>query len=127
MPHPSQALTEREAQIMEILWDFKEATAERVRERLPDNPHDSTVRTLLRVLKEKGYVRIQGRQPAVYVPIIEQKQARHAAAKRLIDRFFGGSVDQLVLHLLEDERLTPQQLKQLKKRYAARPRKGERS
>ena len=59
MPRPSsEMLTDREAQIMEILWELQQATAEQVRERLPDNPHDSTVRTLLRVLKVKGQVRI---------------------------------------------------------------------
>ena len=64
----SEVLTEREAQIMEILWQTGDCTAEAVREALPDHPHDSTVRTMLRVLKDKGYVRIRGRQPAVYVP-----------------------------------------------------------
>ncbi len=40
---------------MEVLWNLGSATAEQVREQLPDQPHDSTVRTLLRVLVEKGF------------------------------------------------------------------------
>jgi predicted transcriptional regulator len=132
MPRPSaEILTDREAQIMEILWEQREATAEQVRERLPDHPHDSTVRTLLRVLKDKGYVRIRGRQPAVYVPIVAKEKAQRTAARRLIERFFGGSADALVLRLLEDEHLTPQQLEQLKKQCTSQlqdrqRRKGDR-
>ncbi len=95
MPRPaSEMLTDREAQIMDILWELREATAEQVRQRLVDEPHDSTVRTLLRVLKAKRYVRIRGRQPAVYVPIVAKKDAQHTAAGRLIDRFFGGSANE---------------------------------
>ena len=124
---PSETLTDREAQIMEILWGKGRATAEEVRELLPDDPHDSTVRTLLRVLKGKGYVRVMGRQPAVYVPVVAQKEAQKKAAGRLIERFFGGSVDQLVLHLFDDERLTPRQLAALTKKFASKRRKGDRS
>jgi predicted transcriptional regulator len=118
-------LTDREAQIMDILWELKEATAEQVRQRLADDPHDSTVRTLLRVLKAKRYVRIRGRQPAAYVPIIAKKDAQHTAAGRLIDRFFGGSANELVLRLLEDERLSLAEIEKLKKKYLSQPAKGE--
>jgi predicted transcriptional regulator len=128
VPRPaSEMLTDREAQIMEILWELKEATAEQVRERLADDSHDSTVRTLLRVLKTKRYVRIRGRQPAVYIPIVAKKDAQHTAARRLIDRFFGGSANELVLRLLEDERLSLGEIDKLKKKYLSQPSKGEAS
>ena len=102
-------------------------TAEEVRRQLPDEPHDSTVRTLLRVLKAKGYVRIRGRQPAIYVPIVPRHEVQHTATRRLVEQFFGGSADALVLRLLEDEHLTPGQLEDLKKQYASKRRKGGRS
>jgi len=124
---PSDILTEREAQIMGILWGRGEATAETVREALPDQPHDSTVRTLLRVLKDKGYVRISGRQPAIYQPCIPREQVQSKAAQSLLARFFGGAADALVLRLLEDEELTTEQLDQLRKRLASRRRKGDKS
>ena len=114
---PAEMLTEREAQIMDVLWELGEATAEQVRQRLADGPHDSTVRTLLRVLKDKRYVRIRGRQPAVYVPIVAKKDAQHTAARRLIDRFFGGSANEFVLRLLEDERLSLAEIEKLKDKY----------
>jgi predicted transcriptional regulator len=121
----SDFLTEREAQIMEILWARGDATAETVRQALPDEPHDSTVRTLLRVLKDKGYVRVKGRQPATYLPRVSREQAQSKAAKSLLARLFGGAADALVLRLLEDEQLTPQQIDHLKTTLQARQRKGE--
>lgn len=123
---PSDILTQREAQIMEILWTQGQATAEAVRQALPDQPHDSTVRTLLRVLKDKGYVKIRGRQPAIYHPRIGRVQAQSKAAQSLLARFFGGAADALVLRLLEDEALTPEQLDQLRQRLSSR-RKGDNS
>jgi predicted transcriptional regulator len=127
MPRPaSELLTDREAQIMEILWTRGRATAEEVRAALADEPHDSTVRTLLRVLKEKGYVKITGRQPAAYEPIVPQADVQQSAARSLLNRFFGGSADELVLRLLEDEHLTAEQLGELRKQFAAQRRKGGR-
>jgi BlaI family transcriptional regulator, penicillinase repressor len=127
MPRPpSELLTDREAQIMDILWNRGQATADEVRADLADDPHDSTVRTLLRVLKEKGYARITGRQPAVYEPAVPRSDVQQTAARNLLDRFFGGSADQLVMRLLEDEHLSADQLQQLKKQFASQRRKGGR-
>lgn len=128
MPRPvSELMTERETQIMEILWSAGEGSAEFVRQSLPDQPHDSTVRTLLRILKDKGYVRVSGRQPALYRPRVSRQQAQRKAARSLLARFFGGSADALVLRLLEDEELTPEQLDQLKNYVASRRPKGGKS
>ena len=124
---PATGLTDREAQIMEILWREGAATAETVREALPDNPHDSTVRTMLRVLKDKGYVRVRGRQPAVYVPRVGRAVAQTKAAKSLLARFFGGSVETLVLRLVEDEGLSATELDQLRQLLATRKRPKSRS
>jgi BlaI family transcriptional regulator, penicillinase repressor len=121
----SDSLTEREAQIMEILWARGDATAETVRQALPDEPHDSTVRTLLRVLKDKGYVRVKGRQPVTYLPRVSREQAQSKAAKSLLARLFGGAAEALVLRLLEDEQLTPKQIDHLRTTLQARQRKGE--
>jgi len=124
---PSDFLTEREAQIMEILWTQGEANAETVRQALPDEPHDSTVRTLLRVLRDKGYVRVIGRQPAKYQPRVSREQAQSKATRSLLARLFGGAAETLVLRLLEDEQLTPPQIEQLRKKLQFRKRKGEQS
>ena len=120
----SDVLTERESQIMGILWDLGTATSEQVRERLPGDPHDSSVRTLLRVLHTKGYVRLNRRKrPTVYRPSVSQERVQQKAAQNLLQRFFSGSAESLVLRLIEDEQLSPEQLTQLKK-TSTRMRRG---
>jgi BlaI family transcriptional regulator, penicillinase repressor len=123
----SDLLTAREAQIMEILWQRGPSTAEMVREELPDQPHDSTVRTLLRILKEKGYVGICGQRPAVYEAMMGRVQVQKNATQSLLARFFGGSAEALMHRLVEDEELTPDQLEQWRRTFAKRKTKGDRS
>jgi len=109
-----EALTEREAQIMEVLWELKAATADEVRSRLAGDPHDSTVRTLLRVMEQKGLVTHEVDQRTfVYRPRIVQSKAQRKAVRVLLDRLFGGSVKNLVLQLLDDEEITPEELERL--------------
>ena len=119
----TEVLTEREAEIMEILWEFGEATSEQIRSQLDGEPHDSSVRTFLRVLDSKGYVRTnRRRKPIVYRPIVPKERVQKKAATALLQRFFGGSAEALVLRLIEDEKLTPEQLSQLKKKSSTRKR-----
>jgi len=120
----SEFLTEREAQIMDVLWSQGQATAEAVRLALPDEPHDSTVRTLLRVLKGKGHVRITGRNPASYEPLVSREKAQSTATQSLLARLFQGAAESLVLRLLEDEKLTTEQIAELRKKIKSRKRKG---
>jgi predicted transcriptional regulator len=118
----SEALTEREAQIMNVVWRETEATAEQVRAALPDAPHDSTVRTLLRVLETKGYLTHEVRGKVyVYRAAVAQRKAQQNALRSVLARFFSGSAEDLVLRLIEDERLTPDQIAALSE-SAARPR-----
>lgn len=117
---PSEPLTEREAQIMSVLWDQNEATADDIRARLPDEPHDSTVRTLLRVLEKKGYVRHKARGKAyVYTARIPRENAERKAVSTMLERFFGGSAAALVQRLIDDERLTPEDLEVLRQQADA--------
>jgi predicted transcriptional regulator len=79
---------------------------------------------MLRVLRNKGYVRIRGRQPALYEPAVARSQVQGKAAKSLLQRFFDGSVEALVMRLVEDEQLTPDQLDGLRKQLSRRKRPG---
>lgn len=125
MPRPvSELLTDRESQLMQVLWAHGPSTAEAVRAALPDEPHDSTVRTLLRVLKDKGHVRIRGRNPAIYEPAVTRGRIQAKATRSLLERLFGGSAEALVLQLVEDEQLSPAQFDQLRKEITRRKRKG---
>jgi predicted transcriptional regulator len=123
MANVRQTLTPRESQIMAVLWKRGEAMADEIRRELPDEPHDSTVRTLLRVLERKGYVKHVKRGKAfVYRPAVRQAKAQRQAILRLVKQFFGGSPEALVLRLLEDEQLTPEQLEELRQQESERRR-----
>jgi predicted transcriptional regulator len=115
-------LTGREAQIMAVLWRVEEATAEQIRAELPVPLHDSTVRTLLRVLVAKGYLTHEARGKAfVYRASIARDRAQRHAIGNLLARFFGGSAEDLVLRLIEDERLTPDQLDEIRRTTSPLP------
>jgi len=104
--------TQRESQIMAVLWEARSATAEEIRKQLPGNPHDSTVRTLLRVLVEKGQVIAEKVERSTsYRPAVQRPAVQKQVVRDLLKRFFSGSAEDLVLQLLEDECLSPQQLK----------------
>lgn len=112
-----ETLTGREAQVMDAVWRLGEASADRVREALPEPLHDSTVRTLLRVLESKGYLTHDARGKAyVYRALVERKKAQRRALGSVLARFFSGSAEDLVLRLIEDERITPEQLDALRRR-----------
>jgi BlaI family penicillinase repressor len=116
----SASLTERQAQIMDVLWRLEQATADEIRSLLPGGPHDSTVRTLLRVMEQKGLVAHDVEQRSfVYRPRIAQNRAKKKAVQGLLNQLFGGSVKSLVLQLLDDEEITPEELQRLAR--SARP------
>lgn len=120
-PPANQVLTEREAQFMQVLWDRGAVTAEQVRLALPRKLHDSTVRTVLRVLERKGQVRHRKRgRTYVYRPVRARSHAERSAVRSLLERFFGGSAEALMLRLIEDEHLTPKQLDELRNRPSKR-------
>lgn len=115
---PSETLTPREAQVMGLLWAAGKATADDIREALPDQPHDSTVRTILRVLISKGYVkRADGEATIIYRPAVARAKVERKALRSFLQRFFGGSTQALLVRLVEDEKITPEQVEQLRRKY----------
>jgi BlaI family penicillinase repressor len=121
---PAETLTGREAQIMDVIWRLGEATAEDVRNALPEGLHDSTVRTLLRVLESKGYLGHEQKGKAyVYRAGIGRKKAQGHALGSILARFFAGSAEDLVLRLIEDERITAEQLDALRRTAPPQPAK----
>jgi len=123
MARPSAAsLTDREAEIMDRLWDLGTATAEQIREKMPGDPHDSSVRTMLRILEEKGFVshRRQGRS-FVFEALVQREKVQRKTLGHVIRRFFSGSPHKLVLRLLEDEELSQADLQELMRQASAKP------
>ena len=125
MARPTSAnLTERESEIMEILWDLGSATSQQVRQGLKGQPHDSSVRTILRVLQKKSLVKAdRKKRPTLYRAAIPRVKAQKKAVKSLINRLFSGSAESLVVRLLEDKQLTVEQLEDLKKGLKKSPSK----
>lgn len=115
---PSETLTPREAQVMDLLWAAGKATADDIRTALPDEPHDSTVRTILRVLISKGYVkRTDGKETIIYRPAVARAKVERKALRSFLQRFFGGSTQALLVRLVEDEKITPEQVEALRRKH----------
>jgi predicted transcriptional regulator len=99
---PLSALTRRERQIMEIIYGRGRATAGEIHRELPDRPSYSTVRTLLRVLEEKGYLTHASDGPRyVYSPCISTEQAKRSAIEQLLRTFFDNSAANAMAALLD--------------------------
>ena len=106
-------LTRRERQIMEILYRRGRATASDVMHSLSGKPHYSTVRTQLRILEEKGYVRHEEEKLRyVYAPAVPQSEVGRTALEQLIETFYDGSTENVVAALLgfEGSRLSQKKL-----------------
>ena len=99
-------LSRRERQILDVLYSSGRATAAEVQQALPNAPSYSAVRTLLRILEDKGHVRHeQDGARYVYTPTVERENARRSALRHMLDTFFGGSATQAMAALLDEESL----------------------
>jgi predicted transcriptional regulator len=109
-------LTEREADVMEVLWQRGPSTVAEVRERLADELAYTTVLTMLRTLEEKGYVvhEQEGRAHR-YEPVVEREVARRSALQALTRRFFDGSKALLLAHLVDDEKLSEDEIERVRR------------
>lgn len=116
MARPRQeGLTSRESQIMEVIWKADQATVEQIRAALQDDLADSTIRTLLGIMREKGYVDFHKQSKAkVYRALVPRDQAQTSALQQLIQRLFHGSADLLVARLVEDEQLSLEEIDRLR-------------
>ena len=115
MSDPSE-LSRRERQIMEVVWRLGNATATDVVAQIDDPPTRTSVRTLMRILEEKGHLKheLDGRE-FVYKPTRPRQRVGQRALSRVVQTFFGGSVgDALAAHLADpDSRLDERELGRL--------------
>jgi predicted transcriptional regulator len=119
------SFTDRELDVMAVLWERGSATVTEVRERLPDDLAYTTVLTVLRTLEEKGHVAHRGEGKAHrYFPLVERRVAGRSALARLIDTVFNGSPELLLTQLVTERELSEDQIKRLKKLMDARLRGG---
>jgi predicted transcriptional regulator len=118
-------LADREAQLMELLWDHGPSTVSDVQGRLGDELAYTTVLTHLRILESKGYVghSEEGRAHR-YHALIERADAQRGALEALVSRLFKGSSDALLLHLVSNDKLTAKQVQRIEERIRKKPGKG---
>jgi predicted transcriptional regulator len=110
-------LGELEREVMQLVWSSGEMTAEAIRERLDRKPKESTVRTVLRRLEEKGYVThtVAGRT-FVYRAAESRQDVAARAVKRIVDWFCNGSVEEVLVGMADARMLDPRTLQRLAKR-----------
>lgn len=103
----ARTLTDREADLMEVLWKRGPSTVAEVHAGLNADLAYNTVLALLRTMESKGIVRRskEGRAHR-YIPAIERRNAQKAALKSLTRKFFRGSTESLLLHLVSNEKLS---------------------
>jgi len=107
--------TDRELDIMAVLWEHRAATVAEVRDALPDDLAYTTVLTILRTLEEKGYVTHdeEGRAHR-YRPLVERAKAEKSAVSKLVKKLFKGSPELLLTQLVADRKLTEDDLKRMR-------------
>jgi predicted transcriptional regulator len=114
--------------IMDFVWLHPGCTAESCREGVANlrKLKDSTIRTVLRSLEAKGYVdhTLDGRT-FLYRALDTKRNVAVQAARHLIDRFCNGSVEELLVGLVDDQVLKPEQLQRLAKKIAERKEKKQ--
>ena len=102
---------------MEVIWARGSATVAEVVEALKGKDAYTTILTLMRILKDKGYLasRKEGRA-FIFYPKVDRETVARRAVHQLLSRFFAGSPSELVLSFLREEDLTPEELDEIKQK-----------
>ncbi|MEO5580046.1 MAG: BlaI/MecI/CopY family transcriptional regulator [Gemmatimonadaceae bacterium] len=110
------SLGERELDVMAVLWRAGSGTVSEVRDAVRATLAYTTVLTILRNLEAKGAVihAVEGKSHR-YVPLLKEQDARKSAVDRIIQKFFRGSAERLVLHLIRDGELSRKDLKKIRR------------
>jgi len=108
--------TDRELDVMSVLWDLRSATVAEVRGRLRDELAYTTVLTVLQTLEQKGFVRHEEEGKAYrYYPLVERELAGRSALKRLVKKLYAGSPELALTQLVSDRRLSEESLLRMRK------------
>lgn len=118
--HDPAELGQLERDILSIIWRLGQVTAERVREELDRPLKDSTIRTVLRRLEEKGYLahEVENRT-FIYSPAETRRRVAGRAVQRIVDWFCEGSVEELLVGMVDSKVLGRAELQRLAERIAA--------
>lgn len=114
----SLTLTDQELEIMKIVWDLQRATVRDVYEKLLERRKIAytTVMTMMKILESKGHLqKTQEDRAYIYTPSEPKNKVIGGMVREFINRVFNGSAEPLLMHLVEDERLTEEDLAELAK------------
>lgn len=109
-------LTQRELDIMSVLWELGEATVTEVRDRVDPDLAYTSISSMVRTLEIKGYVshrRGEGKTH-VYFPAVDPETAGASALSRVLDKIYGGSPIKLLAHLVEQNKLSEKELARMR-------------
>ncbi len=107
--------TERELDVMSILWELGSGTVTEVKERLRDELAYTSVLSVLQTLEEKGYVRHESEGRAYrYYPLVAPDEAGRSAMRRIVDKIFHGSAEQMLAQLVSERGLTRAELERMR-------------
>jgi predicted transcriptional regulator len=119
-------LTDRETDIMQVLWERGPSVVAEVRANLEDRLAYTTVLTILRTLEGKGYVghEEEGRAHR-YFATVKRHAAQGSALRHLTSKLFKGSAELLFTHLVASEKLNPEQIRRMRKLLAKQSDSGD--
>ncbi|HEY3928205.1 MAG TPA: BlaI/MecI/CopY family transcriptional regulator [Candidatus Koribacter sp.] len=118
--HDPAELGDLERHVLEIVWKLRAATAEKVREEIDRPLKESTIRTVLRRLEEKGYLEHDTEQRTfIYRPSESRQRVAGRAVQRIVDWFCEGSVEELLVGMVDSKVIGRAELERLAKRIAA--------
>ena len=109
-------LTQRELDIMSVLWDLGEATVTEIRDRVDPDLAYTSISSMVRTLELKGYVshrRGEGKTH-VYFPVIDSEMAGESVLGRVLDKIYGGSPIKLLAQLMESRKLSEKELERMR-------------
>jgi predicted transcriptional regulator len=122
----SKVFTDKELEIMRVVWKLGEASARQIQAALPGDRHYNSVMTIIRVLEKKRHLthRQEGRN-FVYRPTVPQEKSRKRVLRHIVKQLFGGSATSLVLNLVEAGDLTKDDLEEIRRSVSTRERDQE--
>ena len=118
MRHPSTTLTGAELEIMHVVWSLEQATVRDVYEAVRERRKVAytSVMTVMKILEQKGHLKKkQDERAYVYRPARPRAQVLQDMVRDFVDRVFQGAAKPLLVHLVEDKRLSPQDLAEIRR------------
>ena len=125
MPSPTPHITAAELRVLKVLWGLGAGTVRQVLDALPaeggERPAYTTIMTIMKQLAEKGGLTVdRERQPFVYAPAVRRDQVLGSRLAQFLQTVFDGQAEDLVLHLVEQTDLSPEDLHRIEERIRRR-------